>query len=375
MHEKHLVPSDEIKELESYENELKKKLEEETTKWHSRWPEQEECCMILKLELNRAQAELNWVYQEVEKRFESLEHSTSGSALVDIPCATRPIHESRLKSIERGRSAAKKIVGDLIAFDSDLSEGTGASRMATEDSYVLDDVDLLTEHQELNQTISNLAIASGKSDILVDLSAESLAEMPETNPFPKAGRMSHDLSVLITEFSVPQEIEGRSCFMLETPKIWDIGDIVGLLSKYFLELMNRKSGSSNRIFNHEKSELEELNNLILLMQPLYDIGLAIRKRQIEIDSGKPRAAKDQAIISKGNSAAHHAQVLAEDDGYTGGTTVQRNVQWRFGKDCVGTPELLEILRHFELELEYETIQTDRRPRQKDIRQTLQHRLS
>jgi hypothetical protein len=47
------------------------------------------------------------------------------------------------------------------------------------------------------------------------------------------------------------------------------------------------------------------------MQPLYDIGLAIRKRQAEINSSKSRQRKDQNIIAKGNYAAHHAQVLAD----------------------------------------------------------------
>jgi rRNA maturation endonuclease Nob1 len=57
-----LVRSEEVKELEDIDAELNAELEAETRKWHSRWPEPEECCMILKMELSRGQAELEANY-------------------------------------------------------------------------------------------------------------------------------------------------------------------------------------------------------------------------------------------------------------------------------------------------------------------------
>lgn len=75
--------------------------------------------------------------------------------------------------------------------------------------------------------------------------------------------------------------------------------------------MRKRFGSSSKDTKDEKSELAELNKLVHMMQPLYNIGLAIRKRQVEIDSQKPREEKDQNVILEGNSAAHHAQVLAD----------------------------------------------------------------
>jgi DNA repair exonuclease SbcCD ATPase subunit len=57
--DKLVVPTQDIKDLELDEEELSAELEEETQKWHARWPEQEECCMILKLELSRVQAEVS----------------------------------------------------------------------------------------------------------------------------------------------------------------------------------------------------------------------------------------------------------------------------------------------------------------------------
>jgi hypothetical protein len=64
-----LVRSEEVKELEDIDAELNAELEAETRKWHSRWPEPEECCMILKMELSRGQAELEANYQQFKKQF------------------------------------------------------------------------------------------------------------------------------------------------------------------------------------------------------------------------------------------------------------------------------------------------------------------
>jgi chromosome segregation ATPase len=112
-----LTPSEETKELERYETEVEAELEEETHKCNSRWPELEECCMILKLELSRAQAELNAAYQRVEKQFAEMEPVKPDSTLVDAPCVTRPIHERGLKNKRRSHEAAKEIVDDLISFE------------------------------------------------------------------------------------------------------------------------------------------------------------------------------------------------------------------------------------------------------------------
>ncbi len=75
--------------------------------------------------------------------------------------------------------------------------------------------------------------------------------------------------------------------------------------------MKKRLGSSSKDAKDEKSELAELNKLVHMMQPLYNIGLAIRKHQVEIESPKPREEKDQAVIFEGKSAAHRAQVLAD----------------------------------------------------------------
>ncbi|PMD25543.1 hypothetical protein NA56DRAFT_738212 [Hyaloscypha hepaticicola] len=250
--DKLLAPSQEIKDLELDEEELSAELEDEAQKWQARWPEQEECCMILKLELSRVQAELDATYELVQKGIAKMEPPKADLALVDVPCATRLVHERGLKNKAKSRTARKAINGDLIAIEGEFSEEKEPITVVAEDPDTSDLVDLLAEYQDENQATCRVA-----------------AE--------------------------------------EKPEIRDIADIVNVV----VELMKKRFGSSSKDTKDEKSELAELNKLVHMMQPLYNIGLAIRKRQVEIDSQKSREEKDQNVILEGNSAAHHAQVLAD----------------------------------------------------------------
>ena len=47
------------------------------------------------------------------------------------------------------------------------------------------------------------------------------------------------------------------------------------------------------------------------MQPLYEIGLAVRKRKVEIDARDEGKPFDWNLVQKGNHAAHHGQALAD----------------------------------------------------------------
>ena len=44
---------------------LKGKFEEEARKWHSCWPEENECCLFLKWEQSRAQAQMKALYEQI----------------------------------------------------------------------------------------------------------------------------------------------------------------------------------------------------------------------------------------------------------------------------------------------------------------------
>jgi len=303
-----LAPSQEIKDLELDEEELSAELDEETQKWHARWPEQEECCMILKLELSRVQAELDATYELVQKGIAKMEPPKADFALVDVPCATRPVHERGLKNKPKSRTSRKAIVGDLIAIEGGYSEEKEPNTVVTNDSDISDQFDFLTEYQDENQATCSVAAEMGPSDLLVDISTENPAKESQYNIFPNLASKCHDLSVLITDFPIAQEVErGDDAFEQQKPEIRDIADIVNVV----VELMKKRLGSSNKEIEDEKSELAELNKLVHMMQPLYNIGLAIRKRQVEIDSQKLREEKDEGVILQGNSAAHHAQVLAD----------------------------------------------------------------
>jgi hypothetical protein len=314
--------------MEDYEMKLKTELEEETHKWHSRWPEPEECCMILKLELSRAQAELNAAYQRVEKQFADMELVKPDNTLVDIPCPPRPVHGRGLKIERRSREVGQEIIGDLIAFEDVIPKENGTGNEVPEQTYSADLEDLLTDCQK-DSMEGNVAVETRNSDILVDLSAGSTAETSESNTIPKVASTSDDLSVLVTDFpiSIMRE-EGNYC-VPETPAIREIEDTVSLLSQYFNQVIKQRFESSDQALQDKETELADLNKVLILMQPLHDIGLAIRKRQVEIDSSKPREQKDQNIIAKGNSAAHHAQVLA-DATWTMDTTGEAQFQEMYG---------------------------------------------
>ena len=112
----------------------------------------------------------------------------------------------------------------------------------------------------------------GPSDLLVDFSTEDPAKESQYNIFPYVATKCHDLSVLITDFPIPQEAErGDDAFEQEKAEIRDISDIVNVV----VELMKKRFGSSSKDTKDEKSELAELNKLVHMMQPLYNIGLAI----------------------------------------------------------------------------------------------------
>jgi hypothetical protein len=264
--------------------------------------------MILKLELSRVQAELDATYELVQKGIAKMEPPKADLALVDVPCATRLVHERGLKNKAKSRTAMKAIVGDLIAIQGNFSEEKEPNTVVTEDADVSDLVDFLAEYQDENEATCRVAAKVCPSDLLVDFSTEDTAKELQYNIFPYAATKCHDLSVLITDFPIPQEAErGGNAVEQEKPEIRDIADIVNVV----VELMKKRFGSSSKQTEDEKSELAELNKLIHMMQPLYNIGLPIRERQVEIDSQKPREEKDQDVILEGNSAAHHAQVLAD----------------------------------------------------------------
>ena len=58
------------------------------------------------------------------------------------------------------------------------------------------------------------------------------------------------------------------------------------------------------------------------MQPLYDIGLAIRQHRLEVDTNKPNAEKDLLAIGKGNMRCRYYL----DDGVPLRATIQTVVQ-------------------------------------------------
>jgi hypothetical protein len=169
-------------------------------------------------------------------------------------------------------------------------------------------VDFLTGR---DMKISSITMAAVKSDILVDLSPEILATTRESNEIRNKPYESDDLAVLITEFPIPRD----GGVVIERPKETrphrDAADIVQIISKGYIQLIKKRFESSNKELKDMKTEVADLRNEMLQMQPLYDIGLAIRKRQVEIDSSKAKEDKDERIIAEGNSAAHHGQVLAD----------------------------------------------------------------
>jgi len=313
-----LAISEHIKDLELYETKLKIDFEKQTSKWHSRWPEQEDCCMMLKWELSIAQARLNETYQQIQDKFAGVEHPKAAGSLVEVaPCATSPsTSQYRVgvpkKDGERAE-AAKEISGDLIVFDNNFPGEDGAIRDIAEETRAADLVDLITECPEENSSTNGVPMERIISGDLVDLDAGVLAgHRGASSKCSKMAPTSDDLAVLITDFPVPRGEKGSSECQIETHTIDDIVELLsGLLSKKFVRLIGEKFESSKKNLQEKESAVKALTEEVRFMQPLYDIGLAIRKRKVELDCGKRRDAKDRSILSEGNEAAHHAQALAD----------------------------------------------------------------
>lgn len=307
--EKHLAEADELNELEHYAGALETELEEETRKWHSRWPDPEECCMILKLELTRAQAELDATYEQIQKRFAGMEAPKDDSTLIDIPFLSLRWDVPKIKA--KITNSAAKITGDLISFEHYFPKETQISKSIIEHENTIQTVDFLTDYLGKDTTTSSIAMATVKLDILVDLSPDTPAANPDTNEIVKRTSIFDDLTVLVTDFPLPRENGREVEEQTERRPFRDAADIVQILSKGYSQLIKKRFESSNMELKDMAAEAVEVRNAVRQMQPLYDIGLAIRKRQVEIDSGKAKEDKDEMIIAKGNSAAHHGQVLAD----------------------------------------------------------------
>ncbi|KAE9378511.1 hypothetical protein N431DRAFT_528908 [Stipitochalara longipes BDJ] len=310
--EKALAAIHEIEELESNEIELKRELQEARHNWESRWPEQEECCMILKLELSRAQAELNATYQQIQANFAEMGTSKANNTLIEVDtCPNFQDQMDTRKAQKINKQLSTKVIGDLIAFeDEQLKEG-GLRLIVAEDEYAIDMTDLLTGGQGEEITKGGVIFDRDHLDSLVDLGSEFSEEKQGKNEKPEMARTSDDLAVLVTNFPIRSSNSGNINFPVEAPVFRDSADIVQALSKGYSQLINKRFESSNHDLGNMETEIQRFSNQLKLMQPLYDIGLAIRKRQVEVGSGKPGTEKDCLVIAKGNSAAHHAQVLAD----------------------------------------------------------------
>lgn len=163
--------------------------------------------MILKLELSRVQAELDATYELVQKGIAKMEPPKADLALVDVPCATRLVHERGLKNKAKSRTARKAINGDLIAIEGEFSEKKELITVVAEDPDTSDLVDLLAEYQDDNQATCRVAAEVSPSDFLVDFSTEDPARESQYNIFPYVTPKYHDLSVLITDFPIRKRLK------------------------------------------------------------------------------------------------------------------------------------------------------------------------
>jgi hypothetical protein len=306
IHEKLEAPSGEIKELQQHETELKSELEEETKIWHSRWPEQEECCMILKLELDRTQAELNATYQKIERQFGGMDHSKAEKTLIDIePC---PI----FKGEEREPDIEMEFLRNLFALEDEFPEEFGDCNINAVDMASTSLLDLVTDSEEEEvPSTSKVQVESNNPGVLVDLCPESPAVRRDGKGLSTVPRTFNDLAVLITDFPILSEEKRRIENRVEESTSKDIGDVVQVLSEGFKQVIQERFEESDTKLKDKEKKLEGLRKEKDLMGPLFGIGLAIRQRHVEVESRKEHKDKDIAIIAKGNSAAHHAQVLAD----------------------------------------------------------------
>jgi hypothetical protein len=312
VNEEVLSPAQEIEELKSYDLELKRELEEATRKWNTRWPEPEECCMILKLELERAQDELNTTYAQIEKQFADMAQSNAEQTLIEAaPCPIFQPWTGADKDKNISKKLATTVTKDLIMFDPELLKESEIKIIVTEAEEGTDEIDLLTGCQDDTSTAATFEEHATNSDILIDLYTASSAGNQGKDKVPEAARTSDDLAVLTTDFPIPCANSGLDDLRTK-PKIFkDTSDVVRVLSKVYGQLINTRFESTENELKDKTAEIGRLSNELELKQPLYDIGLAIRKRKVEVGSGKPNNEKDAIIIAQGNSAAHHAQVLAD----------------------------------------------------------------
>ncbi len=148
-----------------------------------------------------------------------METPKSDFALVDVPCATRLLHDRGLKNKAKSRTSRKAIVGDLIAIEGDFSEEKETNTVVTEDPDASNPADLIAEYQDENQATCRVAAEVVPSVLLVEFSAENPAKESQYNIFLYVATKCHDL-VLITEFPVPHEAErGDDAFEQEKREI------------------------------------------------------------------------------------------------------------------------------------------------------------
>jgi len=260
--------------------------------------------MILKLELSRVQAELNATYRQIEAQFAAMASAKAGDTLIDVaPCLMFPPRIVVHKDTSVTKNVTTTASGDLIGLGDDvLKKQVNISVTEVEDE--IESLDLLTGCDEDKSNRESMTMIPDNSKVLVDLSTE---EVEEVLGVPGAAA---DLAVLISDF--PICCEPSKSQELPAPTILrDSSDIVQALSKVYGRLISNRFASINVELSSKKTEIERLGNQIQLMQPLFNIGLAIRQRRLEVDTNKPNAERDLIVIGNGNCAAHHADSLAD----------------------------------------------------------------
>lgn len=268
--------------------------------------------MILKLELDRAQAELNAIYEQIRTQFAGMEPPTAGTTLVDAePCPVFDMPTKSEKLVERKPLVSTKVIGNLIDFDSEGCQEKGASNFEMEDTHSNFLLNIIFDLEEKVSLTNNVAVESADPGMLVDLSLEPLLEEAEEKRTSKAPCTSDDLAVLTTHFQIPNEDDVSTGDQTEETKLRDVVEVVQVISEGYKRFIGRVFEASGREMKEKDAKLEGLQKQKDLMGPLYSIGLAIRKRHAEGQSGKERKDKTEVIIAKGNSAAHHGQALAD----------------------------------------------------------------
>ncbi|KAN0108831.1 hypothetical protein V8E51_008573 [Hyaloscypha variabilis] len=268
--------------------------------------------MILKLELERAQDELNTTYAQIEKQFADMAQSNAEQTLIEAaPCLIFQPRMGADKDKNSCEKLATTVTEDLIMFDTKLLKESEIKIIVTEAEEATDEIDLLTGCQDDSSIIRTVINQLANLDILIDLDTTSSAENHRNDEVPAVARTSDDLAVLATDFPIRGASSGIDDLPARPTIFKDSSDLVRVLSKGYGQLIDTKFESTETELKDKTAEIGRLSNELELKQPLYDIGLAIRKRKVEVGSGKPNNEKDAIIIAQGNSAAHHAQVLAD----------------------------------------------------------------